>query len=331
MKLTEGVTFFGMIFKKYSADFFKKAGTLQVISEENLTLKNIKYRSSPEKDFLKVFINYEGIPIENHVKEGRVLRSILQGGLLTYVAEELGSSEKKEKDLLFVTSVRNTGKFVSKPRKSTKIKFKIKGSLPENIPSCLQKIEKKQNGFYHITVESNGNCNTIKDTKQFLKANLFEDKDSEAVRKVSKKWRNHPKNKKLAEEIASFVFDTIKSKSYKYGNLTASEVLEKKEGDCTEHATLFSAILKSLEIPVRMVYGLVLDNGNRLFFHNWNEVFVDGKWISADPTFNQFPADSARIALVYLSGDDDGREKVSLTILKLLNKISVSVEEFSYE
>src|SRR5207302_1064722 len=55
-----------------------------------------------------------------------------------------------------------------------------------------------------------------------------------------------------ARRINSFVHDYIKNKSLSRAFATASEVLETKEGDCTEHAVLFSALAKISGIPTRL-------------------------------------------------------------------------------
>ena len=113
--------------------------------------------------------------------------------------------------------------------------------------------------------------------------------------------------------------------------MSASEVLRTKSGDCTEHSALFAALSRAAGIPAKMVYGVVLNANGEFFFHNWNEAFADGKWISVDSTFNLIPADSSRITLIYGGSNSRSREQVSLSVLKFLNNTKIFARGFSNE
>ena len=113
--------------------------------------------------------------------------------------------------------------------------------------------------------------------------------------------------------------------------MSASEVLRIKSGDCTEHSALFAALARAAGIPTKMVYGVVMNANGEFFFHNWNEVFADGKWITVDSTFNMERADSSRITLSYGGPDSRSREQVSLSVLRFLNNTRIFVRGFSNE
>ena len=113
--------------------------------------------------------------------------------------------------------------------------------------------------------------------------------------------------------------------------MSASEVLRLKSGDCTEHSTLFAALGRAAGIPVKMVFGIILNPNGELFFHNWNEAFADGKWVTIDSTFDMVPADSSRISLIYGGSNSKSREQVSLSVLKFLNNTKIFVRGFSNE
>ncbi|MFO7736485.1 MAG: transglutaminase-like domain-containing protein, partial [bacterium] len=163
----------------------------------------------------------------------------------------------------------------------------------------------------------------------FLKPSIHEETDSPEIRKVVKKWDSFEKDEKKLEAALDFVHRHIKNKTYDHINLSAKEVLLKKSGDCTEHSTLLSALLKASEIPVKMVYGVVLGKNNKFMFHNWNEVYIDGNWIPVDATFGKIPADAARIAFVRSNGASSENEKVAFAVLGILNNLSIEV--ISYE
>lgn len=100
------------------------------------------------------------------------------------------------------------------------------------------------------------------------------------------------------EKLSTFVYRFLK-KSYGVSSDRATRVLELKEGDCTEHALLFTAMARAAGIPARRINGLVYmdtaDGIPALYWHEWAEVFV-GEWIPVDPTFGQRVADAGHLA-----------------------------------
>jgi hypothetical protein len=101
---------------------------------------------------------------------------------------------------------------------------------------------------------------------------------------------------------------------------SALEVLHQRVGDCNEHATLFTALVRSAGIPARLQAGIIYQEG-KFFFHAWAQVYL-GAWISVDPTLNQIPADATHIRLV--EGDLDRQ----LDLVKVIGRLKVEVKEF---
>ncbi len=100
------------------------------------------------------------------------------------------------------------------------------------------------------------------------------------------------------------------------------EVLRTRMGDCNEHATLLTALLRAAGIPARLSIGLVY-NRDRFFYHAWTEAFV-GEWITMDATLNQMPADVGHILLVY------GNLDRQVEIMGLIGKLKFEVLDFGY-
>ena len=98
----------------------------------------------------------------------------------------------------------------------------------------------------------------------------------------------------------------------------AVSTLRSKVGDCNEHAALFAALSRSLSIPTRVVAGVTYHEGT-FYYHAWNEVCLDGKWISLDTTKNQFPADLTHIKFV--QGETDEQIKIGA----LLGRLKIEV------
>ena len=99
----------------------------------------------------------------------------------------------------------------------------------------------------------------------------------------------------------------------------AVEILNRREGDCNEHATLLLALLRAAGIPSRMVLGVTLLR-DRFFYHAWVEAYMGPKWISLDPTFNQVPADVTHLKLA------EGLEEGMASLLPIIGKLKIEIE-----
>jgi len=76
-------------------------------------------------------------------------------------------------------------------------------------------------------------------------------------------------------------------------------IMDKRTGDCSDHALLFTTLARALGIPARTVLGVAYQGDATQAFgpHEWCEVVLDGHWVPVDPTFAQLPADAARLRL----------------------------------
>src|SRR6266702_3020674 len=79
---------------------------------------------------------------------------------------------------------------------------------------------------------------------------------------------------------------------------SAVESFKSKSGNCQTHARLYTALARAAGIPTRFVSGLVHLEGKGFLYHSWAESFIDGRWVSVDPTYNQLPADPTHLKLL---------------------------------
>ena len=337
--LNKDVTFLTMIFKKYSAKNILNGFDAKVISEDSLSVKNVKVSGKMNSDgTVAATVTYGGIPIKYTVKDHLVVGSSVKNGLITYTLDGYKYADKiPEKsdsaDIMKKASFKNKGLSIKRPRKALKVTFNLKGkNVPKIVSNCYQSV-KKYVGRKTVTVDSRkAPCSGRKPTDEDIAANIFEDSnDPKIIETAENIAKDADSNEQKVYKAVLFVFSHIRDKNYKHGNLSASEVLKKRAGDCTEHSTLLSAILKAMKIPVRMVYGLVLDNTGTFFFHNWNEVFTEKGWLAVDSTFNQMKADSSRIVISYGGNTSVSREETALSVMRFLNSVEISVSGYVYE
>jgi len=143
---------------------------------------------------------------------------------------------------------------------------------------------------------------------------------------------NDPRIQKLASDIVGGEKDSWKASrklsAWVYDNLTkkmtvsipsALDVLESKEGDCNEHATLFCALARAAGIPCRIAAGVVVREG-AFYYHAWDLVYV-GRWVAVDPTFGQDIADATHIKLI-----EGGLEK-QVDLVSVMGRLRIDVLE----
>lgn len=325
--------FFGMIFKKLGAEELLKGGKTSIISEESLAESEVSYSASKNADgTVSATVVFQGIPIKYTVSNKKVLRSEIQNGLIVYTLESLPETKTApaagSPDILQTTKLFNEGIAIKSPRKTQNTIFQVENSDFASIPeTCFQR---KGNNTLTVSADA-ANCRNLPEASD-TQPNIIEDSNNpEIVRAARKIVLGAPNQQEMVKRIAKFVYKHISNKNYNHGNMSAGEVLRTKSGDCTEHSALFAALSRAAGIPTKMVYGVVLNPGGEFFFHNWNEVFADEKWISVDSTFNLIPADSSRITLIYGGSDSRSREQVSLSVLKFLNNTKIFVRGFSNE
>jgi hypothetical protein len=137
-----------------------------------------------------------------------------------------------------------------------------------------------------------------------------------------------------AEAIRAAVFRHIRRKDLGTAFATASETVRSRSGDCSEHAVLLCAALRSQAIPSRVATGLVYADefagARRIFaWHMWAQALIDGRWVDLDATAaNAFHAAHILIstsALEHGSLDDELSR-----VAKHIGNLAIEVIDVSY-
>ncbi len=104
--------------------------------------------------------------------------------------------------------------------------------------------------------------------------------------------------------------------------LSGPEVLACRKGKCTEYATLFASLARSVGIPTRIALGDRMVGG-QWAGHMWNEVFV-GRWIPVDAGANEV-GDSFTLLKFVHSDTVDGTQPLRW---KLVDSLSIAITDF---
>ncbi|HEV2621138.1 MAG TPA: transglutaminase-like domain-containing protein [Frateuria sp.] len=137
--------------------------------------------------------------------------------------------------------------------------------------------------------------------------NAWLQSDAPAIRRLAAKAVGGARDDlSRMRRLRLFVSDYITEHGLDIGYASALEVLDSREGDCTEYAVLLAAMARAQGIPARVVSGMVYADRfageSRQFIpHEWVQAWVDGRWESFDSALRHF--DSTHLALA--SGDGD--------------------------
>ncbi len=97
------------------------------------------------------------------------------------------------------------------------------------------------------------------------------------------------------QRIESFVARYIDKPSMSVGYASAAEVVESRQGDCSEFAVLTAALCRAVGIPAQVAVGVVYveDFGNKWGFmgHAWTQAYVgtdaQGTWVGLDAAYKR--------------------------------------------
>jgi hypothetical protein len=163
-----------------------------------------------------------------------------------------------------------------------------------------------------------------------LKASTFVQSDNTDIIELAKKVVGSTKDAAVAaRKIELFVHDHISEKDFSIGYATAVDVLESKQGDCSEHAVLTAALCRAAGIPAEVVCGMLyvedLEGVRNIFGgHAWTQVYIGGKWVYLDAT----RPNRERLAHIALSSGSGDPESFldSVTAIGNFNITDVKIE-----
>jgi len=141
----------------------------------------------------------------------------------------------------------------------------------------------------------------------------------EAARTISE-GANDPVE--VAKKLLAWVYGHVEKKPV-LTMPSALEVLRTRQGDCNEHATLLTTLLRAAGVPARLCIGLVYTR-DKFYYHAWTEAWL-GTWVSMDATLNQMPVDATHIK--WAEGNLSGQAE----IVGLVGEIKIQIMDFRHD
>ena len=107
----------------------------------------------------------------------------------------------------------------------------------------------------------------------------------------------------------NYKYDYIKAKSVTTGYFpVVDEIYASKIGICYDYASLFAAMLRSIDVPTKLVKGY--STATKATYHAWNEVYVDGTWKIVDTTADAAFVQKGKVVQMYKDSNDFTAEKI---------------------
>lgn len=101
--------------------------------------------------------------------------------------------------------------------------------------------------------------------------------------------QNKNNDMEKVQAIYDYVIQTISYDYNKYSQIDSTyvpdvdQVLNQKTGICYDYASVMASLLRDAGIPAKLVMGYRSDSKD---YHAWNEVLLDGQWITVDTTWD---------------------------------------------
>lgn len=105
----------------------------------------------------------------------------------------------------------------------------------------------------------------------------------------------------IVESLFDYVY-ALESRPFK-GTTDAVTAAKLQEASCNGKSRLFSALARHLNIPSRLVGGIILNTGTKRTSHQWIELYIAGYWIPFD-TLNGYFAELPGNYLALYRGDE---------------------------
>lgn len=116
------------------------------------------------------------------------------------------------------------------------------------------------------------------------------DEEMGIIKKTKELVSNAKNDNEKLEIIHNYVVSNMKYDYKKINTLTKDyvpsieEIAKEGKGICYDYSALFAAMLRSEKIPTKLIMGY---QKNSTVYHAWNEVYIEGKWLTVDTTVDQ--------------------------------------------
>jgi len=275
-----------------------------------------------------IWVDKQGNTLEESVREGLVITKM-------ELPEDIGSFISRwalaKKDLIYDFSLVRVTPPIKEPKNLTGLSIEI--SNWSDALTLLQDggQQMERSGAGRVTIRTGSLATGIPgsppqkyDDIHLKPADRIESDAPEIISRAKALAAGTKTREELARSLASWSAQWLDDTVDDGGSAAAS--IKSKSGNCQTHARLYTALARAAGIPTRFVSGLVYLEGKGFLYHSWAESFIEGRWVSVDPTYNQLPADPTHLKLL------EGHLPQDMApIITIIGRIKMTVLETNYQ
>ncbi len=169
---------------------------------------------------------------------------------------------------------------------------------------------------------------------QALTSTVFCQSDDADIAALARKIVGEEKNSwRAAKKIAEWINLNL-TPNYDVGFASAKEILENREGDCSEHAVLFVALCRAVGLPARAAIGVMYADGF-FAYHMWPEVYVgdwvslDPKWLARDEDSGDYYTDATHIKFGHSYLDENMYQEMLTSTYEIIGRLKLEILDYS--
>lgn len=277
--------------------------------------------------------------------DGGLLRSVVPTGLGS-IESVRSTAERAAQSLdragagpeVMVASFAQPDRPMSDPARLRRASFRIRAAEGLDPTACGAQSVSREGDAWRVTVDLDAPAGQATEIERsdaaFRAASPMIDSGDPMVRALAARTlADAPADPRIrAERLRRATGAALPRKNLSSALASASDALRTQSGDCTEHAVLLAALLRSQGIPSRVVAGLVWCDsfaGRREVFgwHLWTQALIDGRWIDLDATL---PGDGApfhpgHIAFVATALSDPASDPALVRLVSALGALKIEV------
>ncbi|MBN1223104.1 MAG: transglutaminase domain-containing protein [Candidatus Aminicenantes bacterium] len=282
--------------------------------------------------------------------KGEVWKSISRASFLNTVSIRMSKEKALEMseenlDIAFSVVIKSNVLFPD-PQEVRSVSFKLSGIPIEKIAAfpfdgASLKLSEKNNEFAVIRTQSvifSGKKAVDfpvreEGLEEYLQSTIFCQSDDNDIRALAGEIVGRETNSwTAAKKIAQWVNTEMKP-NYDVGFASAREILENREGDCSEHTVIMVTLCRAVGIPARAAVGIMY-GGGIFAYHMWPEVFVgrwvalDPKWLAVDKTSGEYYTDATHLKFGHSALNVDIFKEMGQAMSDIIGKLKLEVMDY---
>lgn len=234
-------------------------------------------------------------------EDGAVLRTTL--GLFGLELELLACSREcalapnQSTDILALSSVASP-RALGREERQSGLRYRMRGN--QELVDALaavpgQSLRQVEDGLWILSIDPGGTQQSRPDASLQGPNRWLQSDDAGLIEIAQQASAGARDERQRMQLLQAFVARHIEKKSLRIGYASALEVLDLREGDCTEHAVLLAALARALNIPALVASGMAYTDSfagqTRSFVpHAWVMAWVEGEWHGFDAALGEYGA-----------------------------------------